>query len=247
MKILQNIPGAVKLYGTLGHLNKYKKAIDTARASGDFAAERENILAAATLWSSNVMKMFGTDLNVAGKENLPAEGPVVYIGNHQGYADIIAYCAALDSVQFGFVAKDDLGKIPIYGKWIRRIRSVLIKRGDARESMRAIDEGIELIRQGFSLMIFPEGTRSLGPEMGEFKRGAFKLATKPGVPVIPVSINGSYHMFEETGVVRGTKIDVMIHPAVKTEGLSRKEEKELTLQVEETVRNGVKQLQEHPL
>ena len=243
MKIIQNIPSFIKLYTTLKHLNKYKKEIEAARAAGDCERERLYIRKAETAWSSNVMKLYGSDLRVHGKENLPKEGPVVYIGNHQGYADIIAYCAALDTIQFGYVAKDDLNRIPLYGTWIRRIRSVLIKRDDPRASLKAIDEGIGLIRQGFSLMIFPEGTRSKGPQAGEFKRGAFKLAIKPGVPIVPVSLNGSYRMYEETGILKGAKIDVMIHPPVETKGLSKQEEKEMCLQVERTVKAGVEMLQ----
>lgn len=244
MKIFQNIPGFFKLYRTLKHLNKYKAEIEDAKAKGDYERERLNIQKAQESWSHNVMKMFGTELVVHGKENLPKEGPIVYVGNHQGYADIIAYCSALNTIQFGYIAKDMLSKIPFYGVWILRIRSVFIKRDDPRASLKAIDEGIDLINKGFSLMIFPEGTRSLGPEPGEFKRGAFKLAIKPGVPIIPVSLNGSYKMYEETGVLKGTRIDVMIHPAVQTKGLSKKEEKELCAEVEKTVKDGIKNLQQ---
>ena len=93
-------------------------------------------------------------------------------------------------------------------------------------------------------MIFPEGTRSKGPEPGSFKRGAFKLATKPGVPIIPVSLNGSYKMYEETGIMKGARIDVKIHPPVETKGLSRQEEKQLCLDVEKTVKDGIRELQE---
>lgn len=245
MKIIQNIPGFFKIYGSLRHLNQYKKGIETAKAGGDSEEERRNIQKAESVWSNHIMKTFGSNLVVHGKENIPENGPVVFIGNHQGYADIIAYCAALSpSIAYGYVAKDDLGRIPLYGDWIRRIRSVLIKRNDPRASLKAIDEGIELIKQGFSLMIFPEGTRSRGPEMGSFKRGAFKLAVKPEVPIIPVSFFGSYKMFEETGVLKGTRIDVMIHPAVETKGLSRKDEKEMCLAVEKTVKDGVEKLQQ---
>lgn len=245
MKIIRNIPGAIKIYGSLNHLNQYKQAIEDAKVKGDYERERENIQKAEDVWSHKIMDMFGSELVVHGKENIPKKGPVVFIGNHQGYADIIAYCAALSpSLAFAYVAKDDLGKIPIYGTWIRRIRSVLIKRNDPRASLKAIDEGIELIEKGFSLMIFPEGTRSRGPEMGSFKRGAFKLAVKPGVPIIPVSLNGSYKMFEETGIVKGARIDVMVHPPVETKGLSRKEEKQMCLDVEKTVKDGLLQLQE---
>lgn len=244
MKIIRNIPGFIKLYMTLGKLNQYKQGIEDAKAAGDFEKECYNIRQAETTWSHNVFEMFGSELVVHGKENMPEKGPVVFVGNHQGYADIIAYLAALDSIQFGFVAKDDLGRIPAYGEWIRRIRSVLIKRDHPRASLKAIDEGIELIKQGYSLMIFPEGTRSKGPEPGDFKRGAFKLAVKPEVPIIPVSLLGSYKMYEDTGILKGARIDVMVHPRVETKGLSKKEEKEMCLAVEQTVKDGIIKLQE---
>lgn len=245
MKIIQNIPGFAKLCLMLRHLNHYKQEIEDAKAKNDYERERLNIQQAEDIWSNNVMKMFGSNLVVHGRENIPEKGPVVFIGNHQGNADIISYCAALSpSLAFAYVAKENLGKLPFYGKWIRRIRSVLIKRDDPRASLKAIDEGIELIKLGFSLMIFPEGTRSKGPEMGKFKRGAFKLATKPQIPIVPVSVNGSYKMLEETGVLKGARIDVMVHPVVETKGISKQGEKQLCLDVEKTVRDGVEKLQE---
>lgn len=245
MKIIQNIPGVVRIYHSLRHLNPYKREIEDARAKGDYEKERENIRMAEDIWSNKIMDLFDSEIIVHGKENLPKKGPVVFIGNHQGYADIVAYCAAISpSIAFAYVAKDDLERIPIYGAWMARIRSVFIKRDDPRASLKAIDEGVELIKKGFSLMIFPEGTRSKGGEPGIFKRGAFKLAVKPGVPIIPVSLNGSYKMFEETGVVKGARIDVMIHPSVETKGISRQEEKEMCLAVEKTVKDGIRKLQE---
>lgn len=245
MKIIRNIPAAVKLYGALRHLNRYKNSIENAKARNDYERERENIQKAEYIWSERIMEMFGSQVVVHGKENIPSQGPVVFIGNHQGYADIISYfCALSPSMAYGYVAKDDLGKIPLYGPWIVRIRSVLIKRDDPRASMKAIDEGIDLIKKGFSLMIFPEGTRSKGPEPGSFKRGAFKLATKPEVPIVPVSLNGSYKMYEETGIMKGARIDVKIHPPVETRGLSRQEEKEMCLEVERTVKEGIRELQQ---
>lgn len=243
MKIFSNIPAAIKLYGNLRFLNKYKKNIEKARESGDLEKERENIRLAEYEWSNKLLDEFGCELVIHGEENLPKDGPVVYIANHQGYADIVAFCAALSKyMSFGYVAKSELEKVPAYGSWIKRIRSVLIKRDDPRESLKAIGEGIELIEQGFNMMIFPEGTRSKGPEMGSFKRGAFKLATKPGVPVVPVTILGSWRVFEETGIIKGTRIDVMIHPMVETAGIDRKAEKQLTIDVENTIKEGLEKL-----
>ena len=168
----------------------------------------------------------------------------MYVANHQGYADIIVLCAALDTIQMGFVAKQELRKVPFYGNWILAIRSVLIERDNPRESLKAISRGIDNIKQGFSMVIFPEGTRSRGPEMGEFKKGALKLATKPKVPIIPVSIDGSYHCFEETGYMKGGKVRMLIHPAVPTDSLSKEEEHELSDKVEAIIKEGLEKLRE---
>ena len=243
MKIFANIPGAIKMLKCLKYLQPYKVGIEEAKAAGDTEKEREYILKATSTWGPMVLKMIGTELTVEGMEKLPEKGPVVFIGNHQGYSDIFAYCAAFRKFQLGFVAKTMLSKIPFYGKWIRRTRSVFIKRDDARASLEAINEGIEYIKQGFSMVIFPEGTRSQGPEPGHFQRGSLKLATKPGVPIVPVSIHGSWRMFEETGCLKPTKISIMVHEPLETAGISRKEEKELAGKVEKIVVDGVRELQ----
>ncbi len=243
MKILPNIPGAVKIYAALRYLNKEKKNIAAAKAAEDYAKERVHIQSAENIWANKLMEAFGVEVVVHGEENLPAEGPVVFVPNHQGYADIIACCAVLSkNFQFGYVAKDELEKVPLYGEWIKRIRSVLIKRNDPRASLRAIEEGIDLIEKGFSMLIFPEGTRSKCAEMADFKRGAFKLATKPGVPVVPISLHGTYKLFEEQGVLRGDRIDIMIHPAMETKDLTKPQEKQFCVDVENIVRDGLEKL-----
>ena len=243
MKVFANIPGAKKLLNCLKYMEPYKKEIEAARAAGDFERERQFILKATSSWGPMVMEMFGSSVNVKGIENLPDSGPVVMVGNHQGYADIFTYFSVFTKFQFSFVAKENLGNLPFYGKWIRRIRSVLIKRNDPRASLKAISEGIEYLKQGFSLVIFPEGTRSMGPDPGRFHKGSLKLATKPGVPIVPISINGSYKMFEEEGYLKGARIDVIVHEPIETKNLSRDEERELNDKVEKIIVDGVRELQ----
>lgn len=244
MRIFSNIPGAIKLIDCLKYLKPYRIGIEEAKAEGNAVKEREFILKATSTWGPMVLDRFGSKLNIHGIENLPDQGPIVFVGNHQGYADIFAYCAAFQKFQFGFVAKDNLSKIPLYGEWIRRIGSVFIERDDARASLQAINEGIKKIENGYSLVIFPEGTRSKGTAPGEFKKGSLKLATKPGVPIVPVTINGSYKMFEEKGYLKGTDIDMIVHPPIETKGMSRRDEKELTGKVEEIIMSGLQKLQQ---
>ena len=123
-----------------------------------------------------------------------------------------------------------------------RIRSVFIERDDPRASLEAIKNGIELIEQGFSLVIYPEGTRSKGPVPGPFMKGSLKLATKPGVPIIPVSMNGTYKMFEQTGIISPATIRIIVHEPIPTAGITRQEERELNDRVEKIVKDGVREL-----
>ena len=242
MKILSNLPAFAKLVYCLKYFNPYKKKIEAAKAAGDYEEERKNILAATSSWGPMIMDMFGCDLVVEGLENLPEEGPVVIVGNHQGYADIAAYFAAFRKFQFAFVAKKERAKIPLYGKWMPRIRSVFIEREDPRASLEAIKAGIDLIEKGFSLVIYPEGTRSKGPVPGPFMKGSLKLATKPGVPIVPVSMHGTYKMYEQTGVIRPATIRIIVHEPIETKGLSRQEERELNDRVEKIVKDGIREL-----
>ena len=240
MNVINNIIPAVMLYDSLKYLAKFKKEIITARREGDFEREREYILKSTGVWGGQLVKIFDIDLAVTGKENLPDSGPVVFASNHQGYADIPVSCVALDKFQFAFVARDDLEKLPFYGKWMKQIRGVFLKRDDTRASLRAINEGIDLLEKGFSLFIFPEGTRSRGGPMKEFKKGSLRLAVKPGIPVIPVTINGTYHIFEESGYVkRGVHVDLTIHPPLETKGLDKAEANDFAAKVEKIIRGGL--------
>ena len=242
MKIIKNIVPVVKIIGTLKPQKKIFKKIHQAIEKNDPELERKYILESTSTWGDDIMTLLGSEIHVYGKENLPEEGPVVFMGNHQGYADIFTYCAVLDKFQFGFVAKEELGNLPFFGKQIHEIRSVFINRDSARGSMNAIVEGIKLIEQGYSLAIYPEGTRSKGGEPKPFMKGAIKLATKPGVPIVPISLEGTYKMLEQDGYFHGADVYIKIHEPVPTAGISRKEEKELMPRIESIVMSGVEEL-----
>ncbi len=242
-QLYKNIGFAFWMYFNLRHLRHFHFKIKEFRDSGDVIKEREQILKSTTTWGSGIMKKYKIDLTVTGVENLP-EGSVLFVSNHQGYADIPVFGAAITTKQIGFVSKTTLGKIPVFGEWIRDIRSIFLQREDPRASLKTIDDGIGLLKQGFSLVIFPEGTRSRGPEMGEFKKGSLRLATKPGIPIVPVTLNGTWHVFEEKGYVQdGAKIEVHIHPVIETKDLTKLEANNLAEKVGEIIKTKLEEMQ----
>lgn len=240
MKIIRNIPMIYKFYLALPSLKQYKDGIMAARAAGDLEKEREYILKATNSWGAFVMGVFKTTVNIHGKENIPVKGPVVYVSNHQSNSDIPLCCMVLNKIQFGFIAKEGLQNLFLYGEWVTNIRSVLIKREDPRASLRTIEEAISLINQGFSMLVFPEGKRSKGPEMGEFKKGSLRLAIKSGAPVVPITINGTWRIFEEKGYPQKSTVDITIHKAIETKNLSKEEASALSEKVEDIIRGGLK-------
>lgn len=142
------------------------------------------------LWANFCLKKAGIRLNVKGMENLP-DGACVFIGNHQGYFDIPALIAAVDR-PVGYIAKKEILNHKYISYWMKKIHCVFIDRDNIKESLKAINQGVEYVKSGFNMAIFPEGTRSKGETIGEFKKGSMKLATKSGAPIVPVAINGTY-------------------------------------------------------
>lgn len=236
MNIFRMIIPAIKLLGDLKYLTAYKKGIEHNRSIENYEEERRQILNATSDWGPRLVEEFDVNLEAEGIENIP-DGPVLFVSNHQGYADIVAYCASIKTKQFGFVAKQVLGKVPLYGPWIVRIRSILLQRQDSRGALKVINDGVDLLKKGFSLVVFPEGTRSLSDQMGEFKKGSLRLATKAEVPIVPVSLTGTWRVFEEKGYIqKGTTVRFYVHPPIETKGLSKKEGNELAEKVETIVR-----------
>jgi 1-acyl-sn-glycerol-3-phosphate acyltransferase len=235
--VLRNLPFFVRLIAQLRRLRGFRRNIAKYRASGEAELERREILKATTVWGDDLVRMLRVDLRTEGETRLP-DGPAVFVSNHESYADIPIFCAVIRDKQFGFIAKQNLSRLPFFGKWIAEIRSVFIERNDARASLRSIEEGVELLRQGYSLAVFPEGTRSRGGPLGAFKKGSLRLAVKPGVAVVPVTHTGCFKIFEESGVIKpGVRVRFHIHPPIETAGMSKQEAAVLTETVENTIRS----------
>ncbi len=178
-------------------------------------------------WALRLMKLAGASMEVTGKENIP-EGPVVFAANHQGYADIPLLLTQLDKPN-PLIAKKELEKVPLLRDWMTELNCIFIDRDNARQAMDSLKKANELLSEGYSVCIFPEGTRSKGGEIKDFKGGTIRLATRAKVPIVPCCIEGTYNMLEANKGFKITPAKLQLHilPAIETADLSREEIKAL--------------------
>lgn len=191
-------------------------------------SERDKVAASqARKWARCLVWLSGAKVSIIGQENIPQNSEVVFIGNHQGNFDIPLFLGYVNK-PMGFIAKIEMTKMPIISSWMKYLYCVFMDRNDIRQSVSAINEGISNLKKGHSIVIFPEGTRGRGNPTGEFKQGSFKLATKAEVPIVPVTMKGSYKLFEaNNGKIRPAKVEIIISPPIETKDLTPQEIKEL--------------------
>ncbi|NVN98977.1 MAG: 1-acyl-sn-glycerol-3-phosphate acyltransferase [Geobacteraceae bacterium] len=143
----------------------------------------------ALIWSRICLLTAGVRLKVEGAELVPTDRPCIFMGNHQSYFDIPVMIQA-SPASFNWLAKEELFRIPVFGHSMRAAGYVPINRGNGRDSIRSLKRASELVRNGKSVAIFPEGTIGNGGLL-PFKRGGFVLASLARVPIIPFSISGT--------------------------------------------------------
>ena len=142
-----------------------------------------------------ILWLTGADITYIGRENIPKDQAVLYIANHNSYFDILltySQCPGLT----GYVAKAEMLKAPLLRDWMKRLYCLFLDRSNIRAGMQTILTGIEYIKKGISIFIFPEGTRSKDGKMQPFKEGSMKVASKTGCPIIPIAITGSAEIWE---------------------------------------------------
>ncbi len=144
----------------------------------------------AKLWAKILLLMSNTKVEIIGKENVLRSKPQIFMANHQSDFDILIVLAHIPG-QFRWIAKKELFSIPIFGAAMKTAGYIEIDRNNHEKAMQSLDEAALRIREGKSVMSFPEGTRSRDGEIKAFKQGIFHLAIKSGVPITPVSIIGS--------------------------------------------------------
>lgn len=148
-------------------------------------------------WAFKVILFIcGTKTTVIGYENIPKDEPVLFVGNHKSYFDIIVSYSRMPNLT-GFVAKKEMNKALFVRVWMRYLHCLFLDRANIKEGLKTILKGIEEIKSGISIAIFPEGTRNKNAEgMLPFKEGSFKFAEKTGCKIIPMVQNNTEAIME---------------------------------------------------
>ncbi|HEY3884285.1 MAG TPA: lysophospholipid acyltransferase family protein [Vicinamibacterales bacterium] len=212
---------AISLYTVvLGTMSLASTLLDP---SGQFAHR------CARAWSWLILKTSGVKVRVTGLEHLDASRSYVFAANHQSIYDIPVVFASLP-FQLRIIAKASLGRIPFLGWHLHRAGHLLIDRSNPGAGV--VKRMARLVGARQSLIVFPEGTRSVDGEVGRFKGGSFVIALDAAVPVVPISICGSRHVMTKGRLtVYPGEVFVTVHRAIETSNIPRDGVRALTDQV----------------
>lgn len=174
-----------------------------------------------------VLFISGTHIKISGLENIPKDTPVLYVGNHNSYFDIVI-SGSIIKYPTGYVAKKEMLNFPFLRIWMHFINCVFIDRDNPRQGLKTILKGIDNIKSGTSMFIFPEGTRSKDGKMAEFKEGSMKMAQKSGCPIIPVAFTNTSSIFEKQfPKIKSSNVTIEFGKPINTSELPREKQKVL--------------------
>lgn len=175
-----------------------------------------------------ILFLSGVRVTVEGREKIPADRPVLYVGNHRSYFDIVISYLLFPGIT-GYVAKKEMEKIPLLSLWMRNIRCLFLDRSNIKEGLKTILQGIEQVKGGSSVCIYPEGTRGKGNtelEMLDFKEGSLKIAEKSGCLIVPIAMLHTADILENHfPKIKATHVLVRIGDPIDLKSLSREEKK----------------------
>ena len=168
-------------------------------------------------WGKVILKAFLIPVKVEGREHLEEKQSSVFVANHQGIFDIFLVYGHLGR-NFKWMMKHQLGKIPFLGYACRKSHQIFVDKSGPKKIKKTYDDAREILQEGYSVTVFPEGARSFTGHMGKFRKGAFALADELQLPVVPLTINGSFDILPRTkGFLNFTNwhpISLTIHQAI---------------------------------
>ena len=174
----------------------------------------------------------GTKVIVKGQENIPTDSAVLFVGNHRSYFDIVLSYLFFPGIT-GYVAKKEMLRYPLLKNWMRNIHCLFLDRENIKEGLKTILAGVEEVKKGISLCIFPEGTRNRENDTFlPFHEGSFKIAEKGGIPVVPMTIVNSGSIFEDhMPKIKKTTVVISFAEPVYLSNMSREEKKNIGINI----------------
>lgn len=183
---------------------------------------------AARNWAKAMIRAAGVKVVLEGTENLSKDSPQIIVANHQSWFDVFALGAELP-VRYRFVAKKELEEIPVFGKAWTGCGHISVDRGNREAAIASMEEAFQNMREeGLTMILFPEGTRSMDGRLQKFKKGAFVLAVQGQVPLVPVAVVGSREVMPKGGKrVRPGTVTLRIGRPIPTEGTTLRDRNRL--------------------
>jgi 1-acyl-sn-glycerol-3-phosphate acyltransferase len=200
-------------------------------------------------WLSKiVLKSLGVKLRVIYKNRkninaLEREKGIIFVCNHQSNLDIPVIVSALH-IDVGFVAKKEMKSWPFFNIWMKRSKCVFLNRENPREGIKDIKEAVKVVKDGYPIVIFPEGERTLDGEILRFKKGSFKLATETNGIIVPLTLKGTFDIQKrgEWKMKRNQLVTIIVGEPIYVDSLSNDEIKELSTKVREVIEENYKKI-----
>lgn len=193
-------------------------------------------------WATGIMQRTKSTITVTGLENLP-EGPALLVSNHEGNFDIPLILSSIPK-PFGFISKKEVQKFPIIPSYMEEMNCVFLDRTDRRSAFKSISDTTEKLKEGHSILIFPEGTRSKGGEFGEFKAGFMRIAKDAGVPIVPIAIHGTADIMENNNnKIQPAHVAIHVLEPVPSARIAEMEAKEMILEIRSMIHGKIEELQ----
>jgi 1-acyl-sn-glycerol-3-phosphate acyltransferase len=177
----------------------------------------------AKTWCRFILWVYRVKVRVRGWERVGNLKQCIYVSNHASWFDIPAILAGIPD-QIRIMFKKELTRVPLWGWALKIGHYIAVDRGNPKEAMSSIERAAEKIRNGVSVLLFAEGTRTRDGNLQPFKRGAFSLAAKSGVPIVPLTINNSFRILPKGSLrVRPADIEVVVDAPIATSGIEDRE------------------------
>jgi len=177
----------------------------------------------------------GSTISIKGIENIPDDQPVLFVSNHQSHMDSAIIHGFIKHPK-GFIADKEVKNIPILRTWMKYMKCIFIDRGSIRDNIHSMEYGVRILRNGHSMVIYPEGKLDEGKRLGNFKKGCIKLAVKAGVPIVPITMINSARVMNRDGTkIRSAAVECIISQPIYITSLDNSNESILIKEVRDII------------